>query len=463
MKNIRLLGMTAAVAALCVMGAQAASAQARRSNVLTEKYVHEPVPPGFKVVVSRLEGPIYTDANGRALYQWPRKELRNGGTGDMKGAASACDDVRSTENLGLMSPYPPGLVLPDVATRQSCEQMWPPALAASGAAPVGKWSIIKRKDGRDQWAYDGFVLYTSAMDKTPGATVGGTRLGRRSSDAPGSPGGDAPAYRVPIGPAPDIPGQFVIDQTLVGRQLTLVDGLAVYTWDRDAANKSNCNDECLKSWQPVLAPEVGAQAREDWSVIERSPGVKQWAYRTKPLYTYVHERGPGYHHGVDVPGWDIVFTQMSPPAPPEFTTQESPAGVVLADAKGKTIYIYNCGDDAVDQLLCDHPDTPQEYRYAVCGGGSPERCLSTFPYVIATSTKGANEAWSVMAIDPATGKRAQDGQADALRVWAYRDRPVFTFVRDERPGMIKAQNWGEFYGQRNGFKAFFLREEFQGR
>jgi predicted lipoprotein with Yx(FWY)xxD motif len=302
------------------------------------------------------------------------------------------------------------------------------------------------------------VLYTSAMDRKPGDTIGGTKIGRRSSDPPGSPGGDAPAYRVPIGPSPDVPGQFVVDYGLTGHQLTLANGFSVYTWDGDRPNKSNCTGACLRTWQPVLAPEVGASAREEWTVIERSPGVKQWAFRGRPLYTYGADPGPGTQHGVDVPGWNIVFTQLAPPPPPEFTRQESAAGIVLADAKGKTIYIYNCGDDAVDQQLCDHPDMPQEYRYAVCGGGSPARCLTTFPYVIAANgAKGANEAWSVMAIDP------QPGQADALQVWAYRDRPVFTFARDDRPGSIRAQNWGEFYGQRNGYKAFFLREEFQGR
>ncbi len=460
MRCVRFLSILAVSLSVGVI--HSAPALAQRAAP-AEKYVREPLPPGFKVMHSKVEGPIYTDAQGRTLYQWPRKELRNGGTGDMKGAASMCEDVKSTENIGLMSPYPAGLTLPDVATRQTCEHMWPPVLATAGATAVGKWSIIPRKDGRNQWAYDGFVLYTSVMDKKPGDVIGATKLGRRSSDPPGSQGGDAPAYRLPIGPLPEVPGQFIVEQTLVGRQLTLVDGIAVYTWDRDGANKSNCDTECLKNWRPVLAPEVGARAREEWSVIERESGVKQWAYRNKPLYTYVHERGPGYQHGEDVPGWNIVFTQMSPPPPVTFTTQESAAGVVLADSKGKTIYIYNCGDDAADQLLCDHPDTPQDYRYAVCGGGDPARCLTTFPYVIATSTRGANEAWSVMAIDPATGKRAAAGQADALQVWAYRDRPVFTFARDERPGMIKAQNWGEFYGQRNGYKVFFLREEFQGR
>jgi predicted lipoprotein with Yx(FWY)xxD motif len=462
MRHLGLIGVVAA-AASCI-SAHAALAQSKKDIGLNERYVQEPVPAGVKVFPSKLDGPIYVDAGGRTFYQWPRKELRNGGTGDMKGAASICDNTKSTENIGLMSPYPPGLTLPDVATRKSCEEMWPPAIAAAGSQPVGKWSIIKRKDGRDQWAYDGFVLYHSVMDKKPGDTIGGNSLNRKSGDPPASPGGDAPVYRVPIGPMPDVPGQFVVEENLVGRQLTLVNGATVYTWDGDRPGKSNCDVSCLKSWQPVLAPEIGAKTREDWSVVERSPGVKQWAYRGRPLYTYVADPGPGMLHGTDTPGWTAVYTQLAPPPPSEFTKQDSPGGIVLADSKGKTIYIYNCGDDAVDQLLCDHPDTPQTYRYAVCGGGSPAKCLANFPYVIATNgAKGANEAWTVKAIDPATGNSAKPGQADALQVWAYRDRPVFTFVRDDRPGSIRAQNWGEFYGQRNGYKAFFLREEFQGR
>ena len=460
MRHLRLIGVLTAAA--CVFTSGAVLAQAKQEAGV-ERYVREPTPPGVKVFPSKLDGPVYTDESGRTLYQWPRKDLRNGGTGDMKGAASICDNTKATENIGLMSPYPPGLALPDVATRQSCEQMWPPAVAAADAKPVGKWTVLKRKDGRNQWAYDGFVLYTSSMDKKPGDTIGGNNLGRSSNSPPGSPGGDAPVARVPIGPSPDVPGQFVVEQTLVGRQLILSTLFSVYTWDGDRPNKSNCDEACLKSWQPVLAPQIGAATREEWSVIERSPGVKQWAYRGRPLYTYVGDPSPGYQHGVDVPGWNLVFTQLAPSAPAEFTQQVSAAGIVLADSKGKTLYIYNCGDDAADQLACDHPDTPQEYRYAVCGGGSQAKCLTTFPYVLAQAGAKSNEAWTVKAIDPATGKSAAPGQADALQVWAYRDRPVFTFVRDERPGMIKAQNWGEFYGQRNGYKAFFLREEFQGR
>ncbi len=63
-------------------------------------------------------------------------------------------------------------------------------------------------------------------------------------------------------------------------------------------------------------------------------------------------------------------------------------------------------------------------------------------------------------IDPLTGRFANPKQQGALRVWAYRDRPVYTFAGDRRPGDAFADGHGEFRGQRNGFKAFWLRDDF---
>src|ERR1700730_9769078 len=45
---------------------------------IVESYMSVPMPPGFKVVISELEGPIFADARGRTLYMWPSKKLRNG-------------------------------------------------------------------------------------------------------------------------------------------------------------------------------------------------------------------------------------------------------------------------------------------------------------------------------------------------------------------------------------------------
>ena len=417
-----------------------------------EEYVRVPMPPGIQVIVTELEGPVFADEHGRTLYTWPLKDLRNGATGDRRGSASSCTDHVYAETSGLMSPYPAGLLLPELDKRPSCADVWPPLLAPKDAQPVGDWTLVKRKDGSMQWAYEGFPVYTSVLDRKPGDTWGGTKLESAN---------DAPAGRVPIGPPPNIPPDFLVVPYATGRLLVNHKGFSVYTWDGDEPNKSNCFGKCLEDWSPVLAPE-GARELGEWTIIERSPGIRQWAFEKKPLYTYNRDPRTRSLIGSDVPGWHNVFTQRALPPPKGFTVQDSRIGQVLADSHGRTIYLYNCADDALDQLACDHPDTPQAYRLAICGNGDPKLCNATFPYVLAEpGARSESALWSVMAIDPNTGHRAAPGQEGAIYVWAYRDRPVYTYVGDTRPGDANGDAWGEFNGYRNGFKAFWLRDDFR--
>jgi hypothetical protein len=47
-----------------------------------------------------------------------------------------------------------------------------------------------------------------------------------------------------------------------------------------------------------------------------------------------------------------------------------------------------------------------------------------------------------------------------MHVWAFRGRPVYTFVDDKNPGDTEGDSFGEWRGTRNGFLAFFLRDDF---
>ena len=194
-----------------------------------------------------------------------------------------------------------------------------------------------------------------------------------------------------------------------------------------------------------MAAPASVRAHGDWTYIERSPGNRQWVFRGKPLYRHALDERAGSLAGSDERGWHNVYVQRAPSPPPEFTEQETTSGIVLADANGMTIYTYSCGDDAVDQLGCDHPSETQVYRLAMCGGGDAERCLRTFPYVIAApGTRSDSRAWSVIDIDPMTGRRARAGAAGTLHVWAFRDRPVYTYAGDREPGDVYADGHGEF-------------------
>lgn len=415
-----------------------------------EPFIPEPLPPGFRIEASALDGAVFADREGRTLYRWPFRTMRNGVTGDGKGESN-CADVPSTESAGLMSPYPGGLLLPDRGTRPSCQQLWPPVIAGAKDKAVGKWSVIERHDGRRQWAYDGSALYTSVRDRRPGDVLGGDSYRHE---------GDAPATRDPVRPKPDVPPGLSVTTTLRGRILQTTRGFSVYAFDGDSGKRSGCDAACEQAFVPVQAPAT-ARAHGEWSLFTRESGERQWAFRGRPLYTHAGDTRVRSVEGGDVPGWKNVYTQEAPPPPAEFTVQDVSSGQVLADAAGRTIYSYTCGDDAVDQLSCEHPADTQAYRLAMCGGGSAERCARNFPYVRAGPTaQDRDRVWTVVEIDPASGRFAAPGEAGALRVWAYRDRPVYTFAGDAQPGEVNADGLGEFQSEREGYTAFWWRDAY---
>jgi predicted lipoprotein with Yx(FWY)xxD motif len=58
-----------------------------------------------------------------------------------------------------------GRSLGTAACDASCANAWPPFAAPADALPSGFWDVVTRSDGRRQWAYKGFALYTYTGDK----------------------------------------------------------------------------------------------------------------------------------------------------------------------------------------------------------------------------------------------------------------------------------------------------------
>ena len=53
-----------------------------------------------------------------------------------------------------------------------CAENWPPLIAAADAAAEGDWTLVDRKDGTKQWAYDGKPVYYYGGDAKAGDATG---------------------------------------------------------------------------------------------------------------------------------------------------------------------------------------------------------------------------------------------------------------------------------------------------
>ncbi|NBF00926.1 hypothetical protein GV819_01340 [Pseudomonas sp. Fl5BN2] len=53
-----------------------------------------------------------------------------------------------------------------------CASNWPPLMAEGSDKAMGKWTVLKRDDGKMQWAYEGKPLYSFVMDKKAGDMTG---------------------------------------------------------------------------------------------------------------------------------------------------------------------------------------------------------------------------------------------------------------------------------------------------
>ena len=83
-------------------------------------------------------------------------------------------------------------------------------------------------------------------------------------------------------------------------------GRTLYTFDKDASNKSNCNDGCAANWPPFLVKE-GDRTPATFSVITRDDGTKQWAANGKPLYFFAADVQAGDAKGNGKGGvWHVI-------------------------------------------------------------------------------------------------------------------------------------------------------------
>ena len=108
--------------------------------------------------------------------------------------------------------------------------------------------------------------------------------------------------------APMSPAPAMMSQTPMGNVMTTPTGMTLYTFDKDAPGKSNCNGECAQYWPPLIAAP-GSTATGNMTLITRDDGRMQWATaKGMPLYTYQGDKAAGDTKGNNFhKEWHVVM------------------------------------------------------------------------------------------------------------------------------------------------------------
>jgi predicted lipoprotein with Yx(FWY)xxD motif len=304
-------------------------------------------------------GWILTDARGMTLYTYAQ---------DQKSGSSSC--------VG------------------KCIDAWPPLIAGPDAQPGGEWSVVGREAGVRQWTFRGKPLYLSKRDAVPG-DMNGDELQQKWYVAV-KPILTPPAFGILKTPL----GYLLVDQ----RRMTL------YVATRSHAAPDDCVDDCARTWRPLEAWSLAVAPSSNWTIVARSDGTQQWAFKGKPLYRYTEDFNAGETNGNGVGEWTTVILEPAPVVPPWVTRQKSDGGELYGDATGKTLY----GHDPTGYHLGRVIEHPEWWRP-----------------VLADAAAHPIGAWSIVM------------RENGSRQWAHKGLHLYTNVRDREPGDISGVRSGD--------------------
>ncbi len=207
----------------------------------------------------------------------------------------------------------------------------------------------------------------------------------------------------------------------------LVDGngMTLYMYTKDEADKSNCAGGCLEAWPPLLADGtviagdgvdanlLGETALADGSMIV--------TYNHMPLYYWKGDSKPGDTSGQDV---NQVWYVVSPAGEPVGMMQEAVIpvllqvyndpmyGDILVDGNGMTLYMF----------------TKDEPNKVNCSGG----CLESWPPLLAVADYTLGDGVNADLVGTAD-------LPDGSKIVTYNKMPLYYWVGDSKPGDTNGQ------------------------
>ena len=200
-------------------------------------------------------------------------------------------------------------------------------------------------------------------------------------------------------------------------------GLSLYTFDNDEINSSSCEgtpddtDTCAGQWPPLLAGE-GAEIDELMTIVTRSEGDMQWAYKGQPLYHWYQDSAQGdiggdginnvWHLARPTPLMSANLSGVNSYIGNETILSVSDSSGVLSqmrtDKAGFALYTFD--NDPVNDTAC---------------AGD---CINIWPPLLADT--------GAMAMPPLSIVEVSNGNMQ----WVYKGKPLYFFVNDNAAGDV---------------------------
>ena len=304
-----------------------------------------------------------------------------------------------------------------------CLKTWRPLPAAADAKAFGQWSVVSRDDGSKQWAYINKPLYTNAQDEKFGDSKGNGAEGETWHAASLK---SAEGVPIPLG----ISVREVADAN--GDALTNEKGMPLYAFSGDLKKDSpSCAAEkCLHTWKPFAAPLL-AVAIGDFTVINRADGIRQWAFKGEPLFTFSGdvELGDARGRGVDTRMAVAMMARYFLPA--DVAVRSNPQhGGFLVTAAGQSLYAR---DTTKYMGLGNHAARGGAQAVPAVGAaigtsGCEDKCLEKWKPLAAPANAQPWGNWTVLS------------RADGSKQWAYLGYALYSNIEDKKPGDINGHD-----------------------
>ena len=338
-------------------------------------------PPGVT-----LQGSVYGDGNGLTLYTSDK---------DTEPGKSACID--------------------------ECAKAWSPVLAPANAKTSGNWSVVRRAEGKRQWAFKGKPTYTFTGDRQVGDAKG------RAVD-----GGAWHPLSIDLADGLVTPAGIDVREVNDAGGRSLVDdrGLTLYVLDDSS---SRAKRPISADWAPLYAAQI-ANSVGDFSVMSIDDGTEQWAYKGKLLFTFKRDVTPGHAKGIGTDARLRPALVARYFMPPNVTIRLNVGhGTVLVTTLGTALYLrdgfrYQVGTHHTRDASRGVPAVGRSIGVRGCD----DVCTETWLPFVAPADAQPSGQWTILT------------RPGGTRQWAYRGYALYTNVGDKNPGDMTGNDSYDF-------------------